>query len=189
MKRKISIGLVLVLLFCLISAVSAGEKDYSFNKYPVDVDAMKALEKQDTFGVRVVKKVVTDRVNTSLRAANPDMLSLTIQNDSSVTVSECVILAVAYDENMMSAELQPEAQISLSLNGTAKRKISTFMMNSLKIAPGATLIKNIACNHSRFTGVRVIVAQYTDSEGQIYTNELYPEWQELALGSPTIILE
>ncbi len=186
MKKRICFSLALILLFSLISAVSADQ--YSFNSYPVDVDAMKALEQQDTFGVRVVKKVVTDHVNSSLRSANPDMLSLTIQNDSSVTVTECVILAVAYDQDRMSADLQPSSQL-IAMNGTAKRTISTFPLDKLDIAPGTMLIKNIACHHSGFTGVRVIVAQYTDSEGQIYTNELYPEWQELALGSPTIILE
>ena len=188
MKKKICFSLALILLLCLVSAVSTAT-DYSFNRYSVDVDALKALEQQDTFGVRVVKKVVTDRVNSGLRSPTPDMLTLTIQNDSSVTVTGCVILAVAYDENMKAGELQPASSGLASMEGTAKRKISTLVYESLSIAPGTVRIENVPCAHSNFTGVRVIVAQYTDSEGQTYTNELYPEWQELALGSPTIILE
>ncbi len=192
MKRMTRSWLALALLFCLVFpavSMSEGGEKFSFNSYPVDVDALKALEEQDAFEARVTKKTVTDRVNASSGTLNRDILSMTVQNDSSVTISGVVILAVAYNEEKYSAELQSSMLNGLGIDGTAKRTISTLVFDSLAIAPGTAGILTAPCAHYNFTGVRVLVAQYTDAEGRSYTNDLYPEWQELALGSPTIILD
>ena len=195
-KKLFRILPVLLLLVFLPAAALGG---YSFRSYTLDVDAMKAMEKEDTFEVRVTKKVVTDDVHSSsLNNANGDMLSLTVENSSSGTVTGVVILAVAYVDSTGEGETEKE-YLSVPLQsrglgievstGYAKRTISTLTMDGLNIGPGTSAILNVPCDHDYFDGVRVLIAQYTDSEGQDHINGLYPEWQELALGSPTIILD
>ena len=117
------------------------------------------------------------------------MLALTVENHSDQTVTSLVILAVAYDDEHNSAELQDDGSGIIMASGYAKRKISTLTFDTVSIAPGGTVVVSAPCRHRYFTGVRVLVAQYTDKDGGVYINELYPEWQELALGSPTIYLD
>jgi len=191
MKNRLFVRMLAVLLLCaLLPAASlADEEVFLFNKYPVDVDALKALEQEDSFAVRVTKKVVTDDVDSSSKLGNRDMLSLTVENKSEKTISTLVILAVAYDDDKKSSQLQNSDVGGVGYAGRAKRTISTLSFDTVSIAPGGFTILSTPCRHGYFTGVRVLVAQYTDSEGNTYTNPLYPEWQELALGSPTIILD
>ena len=195
MKKKLFrfIPILILLVFLPIAALGG----YSFTSYEVDVDAMKALEQADAFEVRVTKKIVTDNVHSSLNNPNTDMLSLTVENRSSRTVSGVVILAVAYvdstpdgetEKEYLSVPLQTSGAIEVS-TGYAKRTISTLTLDELNIGPETSAVLNVPCDHDHFDGVRVLIAQYTDSDGQTYTNELYPEWQELALGSPTILLD
>lgn len=191
MKNRWFVRMLAMLLLCALLPASslAGEEIYYFNEYPVDIDALKALEQGDSFDVRVTKKVVTDGVDSTSKTGNRDMLSLTVENKSEKTVASLVILAVAYDKENKAKELQNTITEVVSFSGRAKRTISTLAFDTVSIAPGSFSILSVPCRHSNFTGVRVLVAQYTDSEGNTYTNPLYPEWQELALGSPTIILD
>lgn len=193
MKNKTVIRVLALLLLCaLLPAAAFAEEEeeyYFFNIYPVDVDALKALEQEDPFELRVTRKVVTDGVSSSMSDGNRDMLSLTVENTSGETVTSVIILAVAYDGDNDSTELKEPGYGIVAYSGRAKRQVSTLIFNDVSIAPGGSTVLNTPCNHRNFTGVRVLVAQYTDEDGEEHTNPLYEEWQELALGSPTIYLD
>ena len=182
MKRFLTICAALALVICLapVSVLAY------FNSYLIDVDALKALEQTDEFDVRITKKTVTDGANSDF--AQPDILSLTVENNSGSTLSQIIVLMVCHDGGNMTVKLQNDNAIYVA--GTkSKRVLSTFTFEDLNAAPGAVFQQNIPCTHSNFTGVRTLVVQYTDSEGTAVTNPLYADWQELALGSPTHILD
>ena len=178
--------IALLMALTLWPMISLGETGYSFNRYTLDPEAMKELEKKDTFPVRVIKKVVADGVNSSARD-NPDVLSLTVENQSSETVKDIVLLVVAYDEGNRAAPIQGTG--IAGMKGTNKRSISVWPQEALNLEAGKSQIINVACQHSQFTGLRALVVEYTDAEGNTYVNDLYEQWQELALGSPTILLD
>ncbi len=185
-RRILCAFLSLLLLLPLWPAGSEEEgQAYAFNRYELDPEAMKALEQQDEFPVRVTKKVVTDGVKKM--TDNPDMLTLTVENRSGDTVAALVLLVVAYDEDNRATPIQWTNTVALT--GTAKRQISVWPYDSLDLKPDGTWILNVSCEHRLFKGVRVLVAEYTDAEGETHVNELNGEWQELALGSPTIVLD
>ena len=184
--RNVCQIITLLLVLTLWPLISLGETGFSFNRYTLDPEAMKELEKQDTFAVHVTKKVVADNVNGSFRD-NSDVLSITVENQSSGTVTGIVLLVVAYDEENRAAPIQRTGLSSM--RGTNKRSISVWPQKSWNLEAGKSQIINVSCEHSQFTGLRALVVEYTDAEGNTYVNDLYEQWQELALGSPTILLD
>ena len=156
-----------------------------FNHYSVDVDALKALEATDTFDARIIRKTVTDSVGSTLY--NDDNLTLTVENSGSLAVTGFVVIMVCYDDEHKAVDISNNG---LQINtGTEKRRLHTSEVEDLHIGPGETYEMNIRCEHSQFTGVRALIAQATFEGGRSRENPLYPEWQELALGSPTHYLD
>lgn len=183
MKRSLlSRVALLAALACLLAAPALAK-----NHYAIDTDALKALEKTDTFDVTIVKKTVTDGANSG-DLGNPDVLTLTVENRSGAQIASLVVLAVAYDDANTAQDLQGSGLIGISI-GEQKRELDTLTLDGLAIGAGQTHQLNIPCDHDNFTGVRTLVAQYVTDAGQTVTNPLYPQWQELALGSPTHILD
>ncbi|MBQ6594223.1 MAG: hypothetical protein IJH78_00990 [Clostridia bacterium] len=175
------LALTLVLLLLAPCALA-------FNSYTVDAEALKALEQTDTFPVKVVKKTVADGVGSSLDLYNRDMLTLTVENASDRTVAGMVLLAVSYDAEGKTVPLENSGLIGIKM-GSEKRSLQTITLEELSLAPGGSFAQNIPCDHSRFVGVRVIVAQVTFEDGEAVENPIWEEWQELALGSPTHYLD
>ena len=182
MKRIISICAAFALVLCLLPVSALAY----FNNYPIDVDALKALEQTDEFDVRITKKTITDGASSDFN--NPDILTLTIENGSDKALTQVVVLLVCHDADNISMKFQNEGGIYVG-SVKSKRVLNTFTFEDLNVAPGAVFQQNIPCTHGNFTGARALVAQYTDSEGDAVTNPLYADWQELALGSPTHILD
>ena len=180
MKKRIS-SLLLVLLFLFPAAALA------FNHYSLDVDALKAVEQEDTFDVRITRKVVTDDVKTDT-IYNRDLLSFEITNGSPYTLSQLTILAVCHDEEGKAATLTGSYGYSLII-GSEKRTLQVLTFEPAGAEPGAVFTVSVACEHAYFSGVRALVAQITAADGQVFTNPLYERWQEVALGSPTHILD
>ena len=181
MKRAIVSILCLTLALCLAPAGAL-----AFNNYALDVDSLKAVEQTDAFGVKITRKVVTDGVSTD-SLYNNDMLSFEITNDTEHEIAQLVVLAVCHDAE---GKAQPLTNEGLSMIvGREKRTLQVLTFEPTGAAPGAVVTVSVACDHDGFTGVRALVAQYTTAEGEAVTNPLYEQWQEVALGSPTHILD
>ena len=182
MKRSILIRTaILALAFCLLPLSAL-----AFNSYPIDVDAMKALEKTDTFDVIIAKKTVADGANSEWW--QPDILTLTVDNNSDASLSQITVMIVCYDEEGLTTELQGQKGISTFTSYKEKRELNVLTFD-VSAKAGATFQQNIPCAHSHFSGLRALIVQYVDSDGNAVTNPLYEAWQELALGSPTHILD
>ena len=181
---KHAILLRATLLALLIALVPASA--LAFNHYSVDAEALKALEQTDTFDVRITKKVVADGVGSD--SNNRDMLTLTVENASPYTLREVYVQVLCHDAEGHAQELQREGGLSL-ITTQDPRSMFVGKFFDLAVAPGDSTQLNIACCHSNFTGVRALVAQVVTDEGETLTNPLFAQWQELALGSPTHILD
>ena len=190
-KNKICrfVGVLLTAVFLFPVHASA----LSFNSYPVDVDAIKALAETDTFEAKVTKKTVSDDVNNSgVAGTNPDMLTLTVETGTELEeLHEAVIMVVCYDEEKMSQSLTGGGIMAVSI-GESKRQITVLTFSDLKEKGGSTFQVNTPCYHGGFTGAQALVAQVKGLKGgqeTELTNPIAADWQELALGSPTHILD
>lgn len=182
MKKRLFNALALLLVFSLLPASSL-----AFNHYAVDAEAVKAIEKEDPFDVRITRKTVADNISTE--PGNPDMLTFEVQNGSSHELSGLVICAVAIDTEGKAAPLKGSASFYYSISmGSEGRKLQVLSW-SVSAAPGALFQVLQPCSHSGFSGLRAIVSQYTTSDGQVFVNPLYETWAEAALGNPTHILD
>ena len=194
MKHNLNRRICLIISMALVMCLAAGMNAHAmpFNSYHVDVDAIKELAGTDTFDVKVVKKVVADDVNTgSIMNYNPDMLTLTVEAGPAVSsLSEVVIMVVCYDEGQMTQSLTGSGIGDIG-TGKSKRQFAVLTFSDLDQA-GGTFQVSTKCDHDNFTGAQALVAQYTgmcDGKEVQETNPLAAQWQELALGSPTHILD
>ena len=171
----------LIVCLCLLPAAAL-----AFNNYHLDVDQLKAVEQKDEFPVRITRKLVNDGASGD-SYNNRDVLSFEITNNASYEVTQVIVLAVCHDAEG-NAQRMTSSGISLVTMDNEKRALLTLTYD-VTIAPGATVTVSNECDHGQFTGVRALVAQVTAADGTAYTNPLYEEWQEVALGSPTHILD
>ena len=93
------ISLVLALSLCFLPAAAL-----AFNHYAVNPEEVKAIEKEDTFDVRITRKTVTNGAGGEL--SNPDVLTFDITNSSPYKISEVVIQAVATNEEGKQLKLK-----------------------------------------------------------------------------------
>ena len=179
LKMRICCALCAALMALLPVAALA-----AFNNYSLDVEALKAVEATDAFEVRITGKSVTDGAGSDY--SNPDILTLNVHNDLAAPVTQITILLVAYDDAGTAQNLHGGLS-SISI-GSVKRELTTLSFDDVSIPAGGELPLNIECQHSNFTGVRALVVQAVTADGE-FTNPLYEQWQEVALGSPTHILD
>lgn len=189
MKHGFGRWTAIFLTICLLLSSAA----FAFNSYWIDVEELKALTKSDPFPLTITKKTVTDHVNSAggpTGDGNTDMLTLTVENHTGTVVNELVILVVCYGDDGYSRRLTSSGGLSYSISlGTDARELGGVLTFSDRSdADGSTFQLNIPCSHYNFTGAQAIVAQYTAGDETV-TNPLAEEWQELALGSPTHILD
>ena len=184
MKMRMCVCLALCALLVCALPLSA----LAFNSYAIDVDALKALEQQDTFEVKIVKKTVTDGANSADFSIR-DILTLDVQNGFGKALAQVSVLVVCYDEENQTKSLRLGNYMSIS-SGREKRSLYSSTFDDVNAPGGASFQLNIACSHSNnFTGARALVAQVVTADGETLTNPIYEQWQELALGSPTHILD
>ncbi len=181
MKMRMYVCLALCALLTCALPLSA----LAFNNYSLDVDALKALEQQDTFEVKIVKKTVTDRANSN-NFSIPDILTLDVENGFDKDLAQVSVMVVCYDAENKAQPLQGNSNV---LTVRQKRKLYSSTFEDVNAPGGASFQLNIACSHSMFTGARALVAQVVTADGETFTNPIYEQWQELALGSPTHILD
>lgn len=179
-KRYPATGLMTLLLSCCLV-----QPLFAFNHYQIDVDALKELTGTDTFEVKITKKTVTDDVNKTF-GEQPDMLTLTMANDTGKTIESLKVMIVAYDAENKAVELESSLSVDMA-SGCEKRE---FALKEFAPDNGAasTISLNLPCTHDNFTGAQALVASYT-ADGEEVMNPLAEEWNELALGSPTHILD
>ena len=175
-------GLLLALAMCAAFSAPA----FGFNHYKIDVDALKELTATDTFELKITKKTVADDVNSSFSEPN-DMLTLTLENTSGKKVESLKVMIVCYDAQNAAASLESAGLVSSIGTGSEKRK---FALKEFSVDNGqsGTFQVSMPCTHDNFTGASTLVASYT-AEGEEVVNPLAEEWNELALGSPTHILD
>ncbi|MDO4865064.1 MAG: DUF5780 domain-containing protein [Clostridia bacterium] len=173
------------LALCALLACALPLSALAFNNYALDVDALKALEQQDPFEVKIVKKTVTDGANSN-DFSNPDILTLDVQNGFGKAIAQVSVMVVCYDGENLAQPLQGNSNL---ITVREKRKLYTSTFEDVNAPGGASFQLNIACGHSKFTGARALVAQVVTADGETLTNPIYEQWQELALGSPTHILD
>ncbi len=180
-KRRVPVFAAALLMFCSILTQSV----WAFNNYKINVDALKELTATDTFDLKVTKKVVMDDVDSSFGGPH-DMLVLTVENSSGVKAESLKVMIVCYDTEQYAQQLVLPSGIQ-QVRGHEKRQftLQEFAVENLQ-AQSITL--NIPCSHSSFTGAQALVASYT-ADGEEVMNPLAEEWNELALGSPTHILD
>ena len=185
MRKNILRSLAAVVILSLSISAGSAMSVFAFNRYAIDVDALKELTKTDTFEVRVTKKTVTDGVTSGFNQPN-DMLTLTIENTSGKTVERVKVMIVCYSAENTAAPLASSGLPSIS-SGSEKRqfRLEEFAPEN---GAGGMFQLNVSCTHSGFTGASALVASYT-CEGEEIVNPLAEEWNELALGSPTHILD
>ncbi len=183
---RVCAGIVLALLLC---AAAAGTT-FAFNHYELDTAALKELTAQDDFDVTITQKTVTDDINWG-NDEGEDILTLSMKNNTTQQeVDQITVLVVCYGEDNRAEKLKSKMGFSLFDPGAKdKRELSVLTFDDLAAAPGADFQVTIPCRHSNFTGVGALVAQYTDGDGNEITNPIVEQWQELALGSPTHILD
>ena len=166
----------------------------AFNHYSIDVETLKETTKQDTFEVSITKKTVADGVSGGAEGG-PDILTLSIDNMSESRVDGIVVMVVCFDDENKACAFEGSSDpYSLDFSITPvgskeKRELYVYTFDGLNVSPGASFQVTIPCKHNNFTGASALVAQYTTDSGEEVTNPLAEEWQELALGSPTHILD
>lgn len=175
------ISLVLALSLCFLPAAAL-----AFNHYAVNPEEVKAIEKEDTFDVRITRKTVTNGAGGEL--SNPDVLTFDITNSSPYKISEVVIQAVATNEEGKAVKIEGSMGLYSMSMGKDARRLLVFSW-PVSAAPGAVFQVMQPCSHLTFTGIRAIVSQYTTADGQVFENPLFAAWSEAALGSPTHILD
>ena len=180
MKKHVFIILCLVLSLLTLPALA-------INHYQIDTEALKALEKSDTFDLRITRKVITDGAN-SADIRNQDILSFELSSSSDANITSIVITCAAHDENGAAQQLM-NGGLSAIRMGTEARRLTDISFTTKEASPGAVFTLSQPCDHSQFTGVRAIVREYTTDSGIVVVNPLFEAWQEEALGRPTHILD
>ena len=99
-------------------------------------------------------------------------------------------MVVCFNDENKACELSGKHEfMGLQLGSKEKRELSVLTFEDLNAQPGASFQVTIPCRHSFFTGASALAAQYASDTGEEITNPLAETWQELALGSPTHILD
>jgi len=164
MKRAISLFLLVLFMLSWCSAFAVEDRY-------VDVDAVKAVEEQDNFPVKVVsKEIMYDVGGFSLQGK--DACVFNIQNDSEHTVVSLTIQLVGYTEDNKIVNVYVENSFRSQEPG-----IQILTWSGAEIASGDSTLSAIRCDASTFSGVRVIIADYTDENGTVYENEWAEAWR------------
>lgn len=164
--------MMLVVAFCFCCAYAESDQAY------VNVEGLKNIEEVDNFAVKIAKKEIKKDVNSF--TTEKDALVFTIKNDAEVRVSGITIYAVAYDDEYVQHRFglfdmhygDPEPQM--------------FSADGLYIDAGTEKAIALQCNSDEFTGVRAIVAAYTDANGSEYKNANADEWLYNVFGENAI---
>lgn len=154
-------------------------------KWPIDVDALKALEAADEFGVRITKKTVHSSDNAFLY--NGDTLTLSVTNASDAAISQLVVLLVPYDDDNMKSRFEYEPP-HIEFQESHRREI-IITTQDVNMLPGDTYNIMLSCQRSYFKSVRALVYMVVTADGQTFVNPIGDDWYELAMGSPTHILD
>ncbi|MCI5661984.1 MAG: DUF5780 domain-containing protein [Clostridia bacterium] len=107
----------------------------------------------------------------SVSVQGKDACVLLIQNDSEHDVISFTIELVGYTEDGKVVNLYRE-MFDFSDPG-----IQSLTWSGKTIASGSSISSAIPCDASTFSGVRVIISDYTAEDGTVYKNELTDMWR------------
>ena len=175
--------ILLAAVFTLLGSRAASAAKYG---YEIDPEAMKTMEEESTFPVKVTEKKVVEECLDVENYDPSDILSLTVTNGSDTEISAVRIQYVAYDENNRTADIsggRALLQLQFSMGAdTVAPEIYTLGKEELAIQPGESFAISTAVDYGSFTGLRAMVEYYVTSDGTQVDNPSFPMWQNLAYG-------
>ena len=139
----------------------------------VDVDKLRDIESNDSFGVRVTKKELEKDYFETAGKYGKDALAFEIENTTGKTVTDVEILVVAYNADNIIMPIKTEEFKTYDIGsliysfGNAE-KISVDNGEKKKLA--------VAVTAGEITGIRCIVRSYV-SDGKTVENPTANEWE------------
>lgn len=110
----------------------------------------------------------------------PDFLMATVKNNSKTDIKSLVLGYVAWDENGLPVMIHPD--------GSAPYYYIECDMDNANIAAGESWneagVALSGLEPSNITTFKVIVASYTDSNGETWTNPVLKDWQKVYENQP-----
>ena len=150
----------------------------------VDIAALSAIEKQDTFPVSIKEvKFAPNAFSTgSIPLNGEDAVVVTLANNTGVTITSVNILILCTDENGKATNpshlyfsLPPMGELSFS------EKVYKYTWDSQNLKTGTELVGGVQCELDNFKNANIIVYSYTDSNGKEVINENIYNWLPLTL--------
>lgn len=147
----------------------------------INLDKLKEIEAADTFEVKATGKELVNDVAPEYTMGGNDAVYVTIENNSGKTITSITLLGTAHTEDGKLIDL------GRSAFGDDDH-ISEHSFEELEIAPGASDKLELMCNASQISGVRLIVASYTTSDGETIENPTADEWfKNVVIGRTTVL--
>ena len=161
------------------------EEDNDSPKSPLDIKAIEELEAEDDFGVKIADKSVIEKYSVTVSAAGSDALVFDVENNTDSTVTDFEIYLVGYDKN--NNKVQVGIGIgSVNLGGQSHYVTTLSPAENSEIPAGESRKLMTYCKAHTFTGVKAIVASYTDADGEVHENPIAEDWYMLASEAITL---
>ena len=151
----------------------------------VDIAALSAIEKQDTFPVSIKEvKFAPDayRDGNIVSLNGDDAVVVTLANNTGVTITSVSVFFLCTDKD-------GKATFHSGFNSTPivigdlsySKKLMTATWGSQNLKTGTELVGGIRCDLDDFENMNIIVYSYTDSNGKEVINENIYNWLPLTL--------
>lgn len=161
------------------------EEDDDSPKSPLDIKAIEALEAEDDFGVKIAEKSVIEKYSVTVSAAGSDALVFDVANNTDSTVTDFEIYLVGYDKDNNKVQVGIGIA-SVNLGGQSEYITTLSPAENSEIPAGESMKLMTYCKAHTFTGVKAIVASYTDADGEVHENPIAEDWYMLASEAITL---
>ena len=133
----------------------------------VDVEALNAIEKNDSFGLRVIGTDYIEDHFIDEGFGNDDAV-VYIKNFSSETIVEFQIYTVAYSKDLSKTLFRDS------------EGVTWYTVPNVNIAPGEEYVLEIACHGESFYDFKTFIRNYETATGEFVSSELAEEWYDIA---------
>jgi hypothetical protein len=151
----------------------------------VDLTALSAVEKQDTFPVSI-KEVkfapgANDDGSNVVSLDGEDAVVVTLANNTGVTITSITVFFLCTDKDGKTTIPGGLASAPIIGDLPCSKNLMTVTWGSQNLKTGTELVGGIRCNLNRFENMNLIVYSYTDSNGKEVINENIYNWLPLTL--------
>ena len=126
-----------------------------------------------------VEAVIYDVDDTRFPA---DALTLVFRNDTDTEVTGFKVFWVAYDEEGKTKKIDSSSIIADFNDSNGNPQLYSAELKEISFPAHSENSFDQPVHWNTFTGVRAMIAWYTDASGNTIENPDFPQWQNLAFG-------